>query len=156
MKPLVKGILYITGFSCPPEEITRVLNVEPSRSWLAGDLIGPTVRAFESNGWQLDSQLTDETDPEVHLRELLRRIPDQTVQHLRKATTEWNLQFSIVVEMQDETPPFNLGVDTLQLVASLGASVDVDLYVTGDDEEAPTRPDPERPFGGRIGLITKR
>src|SRR5262249_33144452 len=110
--------------------------VEPSRTWIAGERVGPTIRKYESNGWALESQLLTEMNPEAHLQELFRRIPDQIVHQLRLVTSEWKIQFSLVLEMQDETPPFNLRVDTLQRIASLGASLDVDMYLTGGDAEA--------------------
>lgn len=137
MKPLVRGNLYITDFRCLPDEITRALGVEPSGSWMAGDRIGISIRTFESNGWMLESRLPGETDPEVHVRELLDRIPEQVSERLRKVTPEWSLQLSLVIEMQDETPPFNLSADTLQRMVSLGASLDVDLYVTGQGSPGP-------------------
>lgn len=133
MKPQVRGIMYITDFACSPEEITRVLGVQPSRSWITGQRVGPTLQTYKSNGWALESTLAGKANPEAHLLELFGRIPSQLIQQLRRIAPACNIQFSLVLEMQDETPPLNLSVDTVQRIASLGASIDVDMYVTGVD-----------------------
>jgi hypothetical protein len=135
VKPRVRAMVYVTDFRCSADEISKAIAVQPTRAWAAGDRIGPTKRTHDSNGWELESSLVDEWDPEKHLKALLDRLPADLPQRLRRASPQWCVQFSLVLELHDQTPPFNLAVDTVQRIAELGASVDVDLYVTGSDTE---------------------
>jgi hypothetical protein len=129
MLPHVRGLLYIDGFSCPPDEVSSVLGVQASRTWRAGETIGKSSRVRSSNGWVLESSLENETDPQRHVLWLLERFPE-TLEALHGIAPQFDAQLSLVIEMDDESPSFNFTASTLARLTRLGVSLDVDLILT--------------------------
>ncbi len=128
MQPLVRALLYIDEFDCTPEQISSVLGLEASRAWIAGDKIGESPRVRTSNGWVLESRLDEEPDPQRHVAWLLERLPS-TFEGLRKVASRWDAQLSLVLEISDATPPFNLPAPLLAQLVTLGASLDIDIIL---------------------------
>jgi hypothetical protein len=61
---------------------------------------------------------------------LLDQLPKSLT--LALGSGEWEAQISAIVTIQDRVPAVFLSSDTLQRLANLGVSFDVDVYVGGD------------------------
>lgn len=44
----------LTDFDCEPEEITKRIGIEPSKTWSAGEPIMGCTRAHKESGWRLE------------------------------------------------------------------------------------------------------
>jgi hypothetical protein len=128
MVPKIRAFIYIDGFDCLPEAITSVLGIQPTRVWFTGDKIGKSNRARSSNGWVLESPLLEEPNSELYIKWLVDRLP-QTLDVLKLVTSKWDAQLSLVFEMVDETPPFNLNPTIISRIGQLGLGIDVDMYL---------------------------
>ncbi len=131
MVPRVRGVFYVFDFDCEAADITSAIGTAPTRTWLAGERIGRSTRLEKSNGWCLETG-TDDSDPEVHLKWLFSHLPP-SLGSLLAVASHWTAQVSLVVEMADQTPSFNLSQETIRKLNALGARLDVDMYIVEDD-----------------------
>ena len=131
MNPKVRACLYIDDFECTPDSVTSILGIQPTRIWFTGDKIEKSILVKSSNGWMLESPLVKEVDPEIHIKWLIDHLPEN-LEILRSKTLKWDAQLSLVLEMADETPPFNLTKATIARIAQLGLSLDVDMYIANE------------------------
>lgn len=129
MPPRVRVIMKLTGFDFPPERISGALQLAPSDTWVKGEVIGRSIRKHEVNGWALESCLSEEQDPEAHILHLAGLISPERILEVRASAQALELEFAVVIEMSDTTPPLGLSVDTIRRLSGLGASIDVDMYI---------------------------
>ena len=52
----IKVCLKILGFDGPPNVISKILGMAPTRVWQKGDKVPKTVLEYEQNGWLLRRQ----------------------------------------------------------------------------------------------------
>ena len=64
--------------------------------------------------------------PEVNALEVLRRLPGDFRAKLSSISPESEIQLSFVLEFGRQTPPISFSAETIQLLASHGASLDID------------------------------
>ncbi len=60
----------LTNFVVDPAEITRILGIQPSRTWRKGEIIPKTSLPHKSNGWLVESGLANTAEFEEHLDSL--------------------------------------------------------------------------------------
>ncbi len=128
--------MYVMGFSCDPDAVTQATGLTPANVWFAGALIGRGIQRCRENGWQLDSTLVDEPDPEVHVQHLLRRLPADFHARLSSVSPKFEIQVALIIEFGEQTPPLAFTAETISLLAANGASLDVDTYVVPAEGEA--------------------
>ena len=122
----IKASFLITGFSCA-HEVTEVIGVQPTETWVKGDRIGKSILIRKSNGWRLRSRLSLRADLERHARHILKRIYPRGTKLLSLKGYQGN--FSVAMYIYDsDRPPIVLPAEVVQQMAQLRASVDIDLY----------------------------
>lgn len=129
MKPIIRASAYVTDFDSDASRISELLEVEPTRTWKKGQQIARSALASVENGWELASDSNDPLSVEAHLLDLLDRLPPKSVARLRKACPGCEVQLSITIEVESETPAVNFTPESLRRLAAIGASLDIDLYV---------------------------
>lgn len=132
--PKIYAYLRILGFECRPDEISAHLGVEPSRSWVKGEIVPPRRRPSDESGWELRSPLDEPYDLEDHALWLLDRLPSRI--DLSGLTAWWTVTLSFAVYLRGRTPAGFFENGTLARIAALGAALDIDLYVLPHDEPA--------------------
>jgi len=108
-----------------PEHITQQLKTKPDESWTPGE------GQNNNFGWALDSGWEESLDLGAQAQKTLDRLNYRIGILQQWATTnrqQLNLELACCVEISGSTPSINFSPQLLQRVASLGASIDVDVY----------------------------
>jgi Domain of unknown function (DUF4279) len=126
--------IKILSNELPPEEISRRLRQEPDRSWSKGSPDPKVSRNMSKfNAWILNSGLPKDAPIEDQVAALLEKVRPVANEVLEISANE-TVDFSCVV-YSDAEPPIYFDNKTLNAIASLGANLDVDLYLqTGTQE----------------------
>jgi hypothetical protein len=70
---------YVRGFNCLPDEISKVLMIEPTEAWMKGDEWGPkNIRQRKESSWiYKTSKSENDHYSNVHFEELvgILRVP---------------------------------------------------------------------------------
>lgn len=123
--------LRITSLDRTPEEITTLVGLMCDRSWHIGDKRSKTVISEITNGWILNSGLPKSASLETHIQELLERLTPHASK-IQTLSHQASVELSIVVYAS--TPPaLNFDKTVIRLLSQLGASLDIDLYVTDNE-----------------------
>jgi hypothetical protein len=141
---------WIEGFKCEPSEITALLQLEPSETRKAGDLI---QRRFERAGerhywpkswWSFRSTLPiDEIYQAAHVENLLDSIEPRSAELLElKKTCE--IGINCVGYYWNSNPGFHLSADLIRRCARLDLGIDFDLYNFAEENE-----EVEQAIGGK-------
>jgi hypothetical protein len=111
-----------------PEEISRKLRQQPDRSWNKGTADPKVSRNMSKfNAWILNSGLPKDARIEDQVAALLEKVRPVGKEILEISANE-TVDFSCVV-YSDAEPPIYFDNKTLGAIASLGANLDVDLYL---------------------------
>lgn len=117
--------------SLTPEQITEAIGLPCDRSWRIGDKRGKTIIIEKENGWILNSSLSLEASLDAHVENLLSRLTP-IADKIRKFSEQNRVEFSCVV-YADSPPALNFTESVIFQLAQLGASLDIDLFLTADD-----------------------
>ena len=127
--------LLITGFACLPEEITRLIETAPTKTWLEGDLVSPraTLRR-KANGWQLNSRV-DPTVAEVDeaIEDVLAQLPDPALFDRLPAGSY--REVSCTIYTYDHRPGVHLPPNIIKALASYALELDIDIYDFSSESE---------------------
>lgn len=124
----------IYGFDFSPQEISNQIGIEPTESWVKGDLkrsgpIGKTQATIKikENVWSLTSELGANESLENHLKHLLiKLLPHKN--SLQELTQKYNTQFRSTLLYKDFDPYINLDKKILRDITDLNASLKLDFY----------------------------
>jgi len=132
----IKPSLVVRGFRVSPEEITRLLGVSPTKTWVRGDLVVPlsSVLKRKDNAWLLAAPCAH-TEPLTKQVEALltkiapaaakfRQLPQGSVVELYCAIYDY--ERSVVIQFSKRA---------LHDLAEIGAGIGIDYYDLTDWEE---------------------
>jgi hypothetical protein len=120
--------LKITGFVCSPEEISQILEMQPTRIWRKGELIHDRLQVRHGeNGWMRSSGLTPDKSTEEQVRALIHALVPAKE---RFATLPDEAAVSILCVVYSEygRPDISLPAGLVRKIADIGAGVEFDLY----------------------------
>ncbi|MCI0359323.1 MAG: DUF4279 domain-containing protein [Planctomycetaceae bacterium] len=128
--PLVKVELRLTGEGFLPEDVTRVLQTAPTKTWRLGDPVQSTQLVRECDAWVLGFPQCEAYDIEPVLSRLLDAI-EPISERMAKAVAQFNLkpEISFGVYIDGQSPAIQLSSDTIRRLAAIGVCVDVDLIL---------------------------
>ncbi len=127
-------------FECSPNEISKILNIPASGTWLKGQLIDKTNRAtirHKQNGWEICSRQYDESlnsYPELqpHIAYILDIVrPNRNNFEQLPSGSVVELSCVIYVYM-DQRPAIGIDAVSVRELAYINASIDLDYYYFGD------------------------
>ena len=127
--------LVIYGFECAPEEITRVLGINPDETWRKGDLRGERpVKPSGDSGWVIASSSSDRVRLEPHIVSVLEKV--SSVDRLRDLPPESKRYLSCEVTTLEGTsgPDITISPTILSRLAEIGAELSIDSYFLGSDD----------------------
>lgn len=128
----IKVRLIIYGFTDDPEEVTVQLGLSPTLTWCQGDIISPTTRKHEENGWRLDSPASSNVPLDDQIGRLLALLaPAQ--RKISEMSEKCTVEFSCIVYAWKYVPSLNFSKEFLDSISRLGASIDIDLYCLIED-----------------------
>jgi Domain of unknown function (DUF4279) len=123
----VKVSLVIKGFSCAPEEVTEIIGVDPTRTWLRGDRISALATNLRhENGWELKGSLGDGNPLDVQVLAMLRLLAP--AQSRFSGLPDCSVRLSCAVYAYEGSPQMFLPREAIAGLAGIGAEVDIDYY----------------------------
>jgi len=131
-KPIIEVALKLTGNGLVPEEATALIQLAPTKTWRLGDRVQETELRRKNDGWVFALPKRETYDMNTLLQDLLNAIEPYT-DKIREAARVFRLdaEISCGVDIRGETPAGWLASETISRIASLGASLDIDLILPG-------------------------
>jgi hypothetical protein len=129
--PDLQATLTVSGFECLPEQVSSVLGVTPTDTWLEGDPIGQGTRRWQFRGWRLRSPLAGDEALSDHIAWLLQAVPG-AFDRLRSVTESWELELAVTAFVYDAVPALHLPAAQMARLAALNAAVDIDVILLRD------------------------
>jgi len=111
-----------------PEKLVELSGLNCQRSWRIGERRGKSGIVEEDNGCVVESGLPKSATLDEHMAALLAVLAPCTAQ-LRSLSEHTDIELSCVVYGKT-VPALNFSRKTIDQIAGLGASLDIDLYVT--------------------------
>jgi hypothetical protein len=116
-----------------PEEITSRLGSKPDRVWHKGNVREISRNMAKFNGWIMDAGSSRQAPIKEQVAMLLEKLKPLRTE-LNEIAALASVDLSIVV-YSDYEPPLHFDNATLGEIASLGANLDIDLYIRTNDGE---------------------
>jgi hypothetical protein len=124
---------FVRGFSGDPEQVSARLALTPDRVWRQGDA-GAAGKPKPFSNWELYSPLPRaEVYQDAHLLALLEILEGQRARVL-EVIAQYTCGLQCVGYYTGENPGFHMDAALISRIASLGLSVDFDLYCSCDCE----------------------
>ncbi len=129
--PDIEVALKLTGQGFDPEDVTKVVGLQPTKTWRLGDPVQRTALRRKNDGWSIGVAPTETFDMETVLCRLLDIIEPHK-EKIIESMSRFNLQgeISFGVFVYGETPASYFEADTVRRVAALGASLGIDLILS--------------------------
>lgn len=127
--------LAIYGENLNPDEISSILNCQPTKAHRRGDLrfSNPRYAPFRTGAWLLNLKGLAPITAEELIEDLLSRVPTEP-QVWQQLSAAYSVQLRIAIHMDGWNKGFDLTAQTIQRVSELEASVIFDIYAYGDDD----------------------
>jgi len=126
MNSELKLRLVLTSQVHTASELAQFANICPSKSWSSGDVVHPKARnVHKENGCLLevkDASLAAAT------KRLLSDLQAQSAT-LLNLPADISVELSCIVYMKDAAPELHLETQDVSFLASIGAEVDIDVYM---------------------------
>jgi hypothetical protein len=123
--------LKVLSLERTPDQITATIGLPYDSCWRIGDIRSHTIIKEEDNGWVLSSGLPRSAGLEEHV-DMLLSLLDSRADLVRSLSTTSSIEFSCVI-YADTPPAINFDESVITKLASLGASLDIDLYIVACD-----------------------
>ncbi|MBQ0728546.1 MAG: DUF4279 domain-containing protein [Thalassolituus oleivorans] len=120
----------LTAFSdtFSPEEIRDYIGIFGAETWKAGDKRGETEILEKENGWSLRSLVDSELEDHIsQIMKMTKGHEDKLLNLSERGDCE--IQLSCVV-YDGSAPALFFEKEVISWIASIGASLDIDLYIT--------------------------
>ena len=131
----MKAELIVSGGSdFEPGNLQAAIGLTPDRICRIGETIGRSIRKYDSNLWIVSTGYSDCRSLTICLAPLFARL-EPFWERLRLAippTTQVQLSVAAHVHVHDSTPELNLEKDAVGRLATIGASIDIDVILVGD------------------------
>jgi hypothetical protein len=125
---------YFTVFGeFDPEDVTRDLGLQPTRSWRRGDVNGETGLERNHTRWSLESRLQDSEPLEFHVDDVLQQL-QSAAGTVRKFAAEYNGTLQLVAYFYTAYPGLYMDIEQVKSLADLGLSFDCDFYYLYSDK----------------------
>jgi len=139
MKNEIEADVRILDFPYHPDVITEQVGIQPTKTWLQGDLIRrPNGPRYKQNGWKLSSDVDKHVEFGEHIRSLIEQIKPH-LERFTKISNQYYTELSCAVYMyfdsDESTPWLHFTKEELHFFDQIGAVVDFDLYVLPGKKE---------------------
>lgn len=136
----VMAYFSMVGDHFPLDEITKELAIEPTETYVKGDIIesvgdftradSPKMRRIETD-WTLSTGYQNSLDINGQLKPILKALKDKQKELIRlKEKYGLTYIFSVVITIENnQTPAMHLEKDIIDFASAIGAEIGFDLYV---------------------------
>ena len=129
MRSEIKVKLLVTHPTIPPDQISKILKISPSKIWLRGDKLSITERRYQENGWELSSSLPTSSDIKQHTAALIHKI-ESHIDKFQDLPKDIEIELSCVVySYGGDRPAIFFEKEVIRLLGVINAEIDIDLYV---------------------------
>jgi hypothetical protein len=127
------GVTFaVYGDDLIPKDVTELLGVKPTRSFLPGYRRNPSSRPMPHGGWFLEVREKTPDGPEAQLRKLLMKLPtSENVWKTLKARYKVQIRFGL--HMTGWNKGFELSSTLIRRLAKIGVDLEFDVYAYGED-----------------------
>jgi hypothetical protein len=128
--------LIILSSSLNPEQISDQIGKAADETWLLGDQRKDTIILEKENGWMLFSKRKLSAELHEHLDNIRVALngAECKIKNISE-TLGCDVQLSCVVYTKSE-PPLEFEKKDIAWLASMGASLDIDVYLTENVPES--------------------
>jgi hypothetical protein len=123
--------LLIYNFKCEPNEITQILDIVPTETFLKGMKVNPkTINTHHYNGWWLASKLdSNDMDVEKHVQ-ALTAIIESKLDNFKSLPSECQIELSCGITWNnlDDRPGLHFSSNTIKTLAQIGGTIDIALF----------------------------
>src|SRR4051812_17987151 len=126
--------LAIYGKSLDPARITRLLGLQPTRSFKRGYCHGPNSPPMRHGAWFLQVRGEAPDGPERQLTKLLRQLPD-SVKIWKELNRKYTVQIRFGLHMSGWNKGFGFTPSLVDRIAKMGVALQFDIYAYGDEDE---------------------
>lgn len=119
-----------------PDEVTKLMAIEPTKSHRKGDLVNPSSVPKTSGFWMLNtSELASEADVNVHLSWLLEKVigKEHILKELQSKGNDVTIGCRLGIAHWNSL--FGLNTEILQRLASLNMPIYFDIYDEQYDDD---------------------
>jgi hypothetical protein len=118
----------VLGFDGSPDEVSTIVRVRPTKTWVVGDRTTPiSTNTHKQSGWVIAPQVDpSSTNVDAAVQALLSTLPDPDA--FRRLPHGCQVQLNIGLLGYQQRPAVFLSKDSVQILARIGASLDVDPY----------------------------
>jgi len=131
MLPKIRADFCITGIEIPPDKITSLLGISPTKTWQVGESIQGTALKRKFNGWCISKEYERDLNLVKPVKSLLEILlpKSKVINHI---CNEYKLEceMSCVIYVTDETPIIDFEQDVISKLAELKTTLDIDIILT--------------------------
>ena len=140
--PEIRVSVVIYDFDCAPEEITRLLGIQPTRSWRLGDpvsyadrlLPGASAPKTKQNTWILDGPRSNSPSLAEHAERLIE-IVMPAASRFKKLPQGTGIALNCAVYDYERRAILEFSNETLRALALIGADISMSYYDMTDWED---------------------
>ncbi|MFN5540438.1 MAG: DUF4279 domain-containing protein [Candidatus Melainabacteria bacterium] len=132
MKNRTTVSLRITDLHFTPEELTKLLGIQPTRAFKKGSKIDKLSIEHKFNGWILSSGISEEESFCDHIQSLVTIIEsriDLFTLVCNQYSSVISSSITINKEYQESLPSIHLDERAMKVFTQIGAEFDLDLYI---------------------------
>lgn len=124
----------ICGFSCKPEDISRLLGIQPDEVHAKGEPRGTGDAVYRESLWVLRSRVSSDMEIESHISDVIERL-EPVHERISSLPGKYYCYLSCGVDIYDGPggPAVEFDAKTLKILGTMGASLGVDIYCLGDE-----------------------
>lgn len=131
--------LIISSETLTPDDISGQIGIPCDRSWRVGDLRGKTGKRWTTSGWVLKSATAASSHTVSSLfssclSNLAKRLEPIT-EKIKDLSVEGDVGVSVEI-LAPEIPGLCIDRDTLRVIASVGAWLDIDVIISDGSPDA--------------------
>ncbi len=121
-------VLTVHSGARAPDEISRLVGIQPDYAWLKGEPRSEGGIVAKDNGWVLQSGLDSEEPFDVQLNILLGRVSVRA-KEFHTLSEEDSIQlFCAIYSDAPAAPPCVLSREQVETIAALGAAFELNYY----------------------------
>lgn len=135
-----KVMVYFTAYAdhFDLSEVTQKLGINPTKSWLKGDIIREKLRR-KNTAWEFSTGYVESLDVNEQMSQIINKLKDK-VPVLLDLKKRNGLEYGIIIVIvinNGYTPALGFDNSAIEFLHLIGADVDIDLYANpfADDEK---------------------
>lgn len=111
------------------EDINKILNLNYDQCWVMGmpRSARSSIMKFAQHAWFIVSDTSNQVSLDVQIKNIFDKIKP-SIDKFKQLHKESEIYFNCVIE-GDENPEMNFPKEVIQLINSIQASLDVDMFI---------------------------